>query len=220
MASHALYITTVCSVLTRTALERMRLRVHMHRATPGRLVSLLHGIFCSMLLFGGAPAGTEMAVKLSAAYFVKDFVCNAVFNPSDVWRVDSVLHHTVGFFLCAGSALYKTYDTSHPGFAITRALVAMETTNVTFQAILVLKNENIAYPRIMDVLAVLHWATLRILNLGMAVFATQVEVFYSHTALYCAAIAMFGLQGMWLLVILAKLCPENKTEWSRQQSAR
>ncbi len=202
-------------VLARPILEFTIIR--KKDCTPSRLVSYLQGALCATLL---AYDDYQSAVASTFIYFVADLGFNWAFGKIE--RVPMILHHVFGALIC----LYSLHTHSwHPSKVVesdvTRSLILMETTNISFQACMILYNEFGYIPTMVP--AIIHFFVVRVLRLGYYVNplnATTLQyVLEGNSTIkfqYFLALSLWVMQVFWFVTwvckVVVKLGFKDKSE--------
>ena len=192
-------------VALRAVLERC-LTGSKDRSTPGRITSLAHGLVCTYML---AASDYSATILLTGGYFVVDLALNCFYCRAEL-DLANVLHHVLGSVLCFSSFVWGTHHEDHIGSAITRALIALETTNPLLQTSIILKKEEIGKRLLpfLGALTLIHWSYVRIAVLGHALLSST--VLYCHhmlasvpyTILLASSFAMWMIQIFWWIRLL------------------
>jgi hypothetical protein len=174
--------------------------------TPSRLFALLHGVLCSVSL---AEGNWHDAVQSTGLFFALDALLTKAIHKSI--PLDTALHHAMGMALCLFSVVTKSYESSHVGSELTRALILMETSNPLLHLLVTLRKEGLDHklPRvalqIIQAIFLLQFAGIRIGLLGHALFnmikaldtATEFEI-----GMFWISLSMWLLQWMWFIKLV------------------
>jgi hypothetical protein len=176
--------------------------ISKHNESPGRLASLLQGACVGAWI---AHNQYFSAIASTSLYFVWDFLLNmGLGKGSNV----TLIHHGTGLALCAYSLITSSF--LDPGIQgqITRALIGMETTNLSVQAAFLLYHEfNYSYFMIP---AALHFLVMRILVLGYYVHPLNTHVWKVVNTpfmrgLWCTTLIMWIIQIFWLVLWIQRV---------------
>ena len=190
-------------VLARPILEITLVR--KKDCTPSRIVSLLQGALCAVLL---AHKDYESAIASTVIYFMADTGFNWAFGKIE--RLPMVLHHMFGLLICLYSVHTQSWKESNQVESnVTRSLILMETTNISFQISMILYHE-FDYTATM-VPAMLHFLVVRVLRLGYYVSPTNATTLdyvlkgsATVKAQYFLAMSLWVMQMFWLLTWVYK----------------
>jgi hypothetical protein len=205
------FYPTVLLVFVRPALE-FALETKKS-CTPGRIVSFLQGVLCATFL---AQKDYESAIASTVIYFISDMSFNKGFGKTEPWPM--VIHHICGTLICLYSLHTQSWKESNEVESyVTRSLILMETTNISFQTSMVFYNE-FEYVYIM-VPAMLHFFVVRVLCLGYYVHPlnqTTMDYVVKGDATvkfqYFLAFTLWAMQMFWFLIWVFKAFTKEKTD--------
>lgn len=201
----ACLMQTACLVMCRIAAESL-LKTTKDLQTPGRIASFFHGAFCSVFLL----YSWEQAIATTGLFFVCDVFLASVYKKPLPWMMS--MHHCVAAILCLYSYVEKSYELTHIGAWITRALICMETTNPIFHIVLVARNENLWIWNVNWIRALLkglllfQFVTIRICMLGYALafpISSILQFSSMQTLMYASSLCMWVMQWVWLQKLVA-----------------
>jgi hypothetical protein len=179
-----------------------------HKSTPGRLVSSAHGLFVLLLI---CDKKWKDATEATFIYFCLDISYTIRYSWSNSASTRSILlHHILGFVLCAYSLVYETYDTPHFGHTLTRALLVLEVCNPVLHLSLINRYEEVFtnwIKTVLDCAMLLNYFYVRVLCLGIAVFETDVTVrakFFTYpiNIIYSLTLVLWCLQLIWFCFLV------------------
>jgi hypothetical protein len=177
----------------------------LHKSTPSRIGSAANGAVVSVLLLCGE---CDIAVNTTLLYFLFDlallFSENTItFNGLDAHAV-SIIHHSIGLILCAGSSYAGFTKPWHPTYYLVFSLVAMETTNPLFQAAMIMRNEksqiwqNADFRYWMCVAVLTQWTFMRIVYVGMHLYLLEkTKLSFLASFLFMQSTLMWLIQIVW-----------------------
>jgi hypothetical protein len=171
--------------------------------TPSRIVSLLQGALCAALL---TVNDYESAIASTVIYFFADLGFNWAFGK--VERLPMVIHHVCGALICMYSLHTHSWHKKVEG-DITRSLILMETTNISFQTSMILYNEFGHVPAMVP--AMLHFLVVRVLCLGYSVnpFNMTIIRYVMETSTlkfyYFIALSLWAMQVFWFVTWVCKV---------------
>jgi len=173
-----------------------------HKEAPGRLASLLQGgcvgVWIAHNQYFSALASTSL-------YFIWDCFLNVCLGKGSYV---TLMHHGVGLALCVYSIITSSF--LDPGIQgqITRALIGMETTNLSVQAAFLAYHEfNYSY---LMIPAALHFFVIRILVLGYHVHPFNTSVWKVigtpfMNGLWAFTLIMWVIQMFWLALWVQRM---------------
>jgi hypothetical protein len=183
-----------------------------HTSTPGRIVSSAQGLWVFGLILCGM---WKDALESTLLYFFIDMVFLIKYTTTEdsvkLKTITIFIHHILGFFLCSFSALIGSYDESHLGSKLTRALLFLEICNPLLHASMMMKYEySFPYLKIpVDIAMLINYAYVRVWSLGKALIITdndkQLLEFYSAfptSLFFLLAIILWCLQILWFNYLL------------------
>jgi hypothetical protein len=149
------------------------------------------------------------AISSTLAYFVWDFALNILVGKG---QLVTQLHHLIGIALCVYSLHTGSYLDPEIQGQITRALIQMESTNISFQAAFLVYHEY-KYPHLM-IPALLHFFIVRVLVLGYYVhpFNSDVHKVVDSrfmSGLWGITLAMWILQISWFLLWTSRIIQKS-----------
>lgn len=172
------------------------------KSTGGRITSILQGLFCTVLIFGGQ---WKEAIATTLAFFCIDLFYEEVYGRPRLFEMK--LHHSLGAALCAYSLYSESYigSQSYP----TKALVALEMCNPLLHLLIILKNEDQLYrfpsycKTFMKTTLVAQFFIIRVLILGAAVAHC---IFIHNPPLYLIVmgVTMWAMQVFWFTKLIKK----------------
>lgn len=182
-----------------------------HPQTPGRIVSLLQGLCVSYWI---AHNDYFSAIASTLVYFVVDYMYNFMYGSSN--SLPMHIHHWAGAALCYFSVHTHSWDRPDVGGELTRSLILMETTNVSFHSAFMLFHE-FDYAVLM-VPALLHFFVVRVLRLGVFINPFNKEAWevlffktYGNAFLLLLCLSLWALQIAWCAMWTWRLLQE----WAR-----
>jgi hypothetical protein len=168
-----------------------------HPQTPGRIVSLVQGLCVSYWI---AQNDYASAIGSTLVYFFVDYIFNYFFDTGN--SLPMHLHHWVGGMLCYFAVQTQSWDRMDVGGELTRTLILMETTNVSFHTAFLVYNEY--NQSVLMIPALLHFFVVRILRLGLPIspfnYDTWGVVFMKsneNAALLLLCLCLWALQIAW-----------------------
>lgn len=203
MSATSLLNTCALIVSSRVAMETTVGPHVRDLQTPSRLAALLHGVLCSVALWEGQ---WMEAVQSTGLFFLLDAIMS---GKRLTW--DTGFHHVLGVALCLFSVLTRSFEETHFGSELTRALILMEVSNPLLHLLVTLRKEKLEYKmplmalQIMQGVFLLQFSGLRIGLLGRALYnmtlvldkASEFEL-----SMYWISFGMWILQWMWLVKLV------------------
>lgn len=176
-------------------------------STPGRLASSASALLVTQMLFFSLHVA---ALKHTLFFFLIDSVY--LLRES---KIDMLLHHAVGGFLCAYSLWCNLLTEGHAWRDITLALVWMEATNPLLHWAIILKTERDRFALPMPLfegavklLLILCWVKLRIVDVATACVVAiggydGDNITFASTFAGACVVLMLVLQCVWLCKLIA-----------------
>jgi hypothetical protein len=168
-----------------------------HKDSPGRLASLLQGVCVGAWILNNMYF---KALASTSIYFILDCLLNiSLGKGSGVTHA----HHLLGLALCTYSIVTSSFLDNGIQGQITRALIQMETTNISVQGALLMYHEY-NYVHLM-IPAALHFFVVRILVLGYHVHPMNSSVWKVVTSkfmigLWSTTLLMWIIQMFWFII--------------------
>ncbi len=166
-----------------------------HKETPGKIASLFQGLCVGLWIMNDMYYS---AIASTFLYFIWDYAINVSLGKD---KLETQIHHLIGMALCFYSLDTSSYLKSNIEGDITRTLILMETTNISFQAAFVLYNE-FGYTHMM-IPAMIHFFVVRVLCLGHFINPLNPDLVVIINSRFMAALwaitfTMWMLQVAWI----------------------
>lgn len=193
----ALIYQSLALTLLRPLLELTLPRKHVQ--TPGRCVSLIQGLCVSYWI---AYNDYCFAISSTLVYFIVDYAFNFAFNTGNTLPMH--IHHWVGAALCYFAVHTQSWDRLDLGGDLTRSLILMETTNVSFHTAFLLYHE--FNDSVLMIPALLHFYVVRVMRLGLYINPFNHEawgiLFFKNSinaAMLLFCLCLWALQIVWCI---------------------
>jgi hypothetical protein len=217
LGSPVVLLGMFCVAILREVLEFDTL--FKHRSTPGRLVSSATGIFVFFLILDNK---WRDATEATFIYFCLDIMYTFRFSWTNSISSSSILlHHILGFTLCAYSLVHQTYDTSHFGYQLTRALLVLEVCNPVLHLSFINQNEEIFtnwIKTVIDCAMLVNYFYIRVWCLGSVVFQPNEKLtVYPQSNFYSLTVILWCLQVLWFFFLLHRALGDASQKSTRKE---
>jgi hypothetical protein len=181
-----------------------------HASTAGRLMSCAQGLCVMAYMYNN---NFKDGIESTMIYFVLDLVFTIKYtnyeNMGELKFITMIIHHILGFLLCAYSSYTQTYQAIHPASTLTLSLLSLEMCNPVLHLSMITKYEHIllTIKPLIDISMLINYGYVRVWLLGKSILISDQRqiIYYSQyptTFFFVFAVLLWILQSLWFIYLL------------------